>query len=587
MQDFQDTFVVVVGGLRGSEKSPPAGKKSLGIAREFYDFVVQSLPGATVIAPDCRIQLWSLKHPEIMAQELSQEISHAFDEAKKSRTFRQVFLIGFSTGGLILRRAYAVGRGLDRAGSLTSGRTEWSGKVSKIVYLSSILRGWSISSATPPLARLTYQPFQWAGQFLDLVTLGKVKLLSREIERHQPFVIETQIQQAKLEAQMSAQAQATPMTVHVLGSRDEFISPLDCLDAIPKAEHLFVELPNTCHVEMLDANSTGSTTEAGRRGKILAQVFRAADANELRSANPDELVGWDDINDYYDELDRPPNIPRGASTAHEVKHAVMIVHGIRDHGYWTKRIAKILKRRTETQVLRAPSPSYGYFNLVDFVRWPKRQRQAKWFMQQYADVRACYPNAEISFVGHSNGTYLAGRALAYSPAIEFRNIYFAGSVLPTSFQWSDYKAQVSGRVLNVMGPRDEVVAFLPGGIEGLGLSWMFGVGAAGYLGFSSNDVVDAPACVEVVNRRQPGNHRAGVDESVWNKIGDFILEDKVMDEPELSDPWWRLLAVKAPGLAPLVIVGALLLLIWAGFVLGGMSTAVLVTFLIAIVALKV
>ena len=111
----------------------------------------------------------------------------------------------------------------------------------------------------------------------------------------------------------------------------------------------------------------------------------------------------------------------------KVKDVVFVMHGIRDDGYWTHRIAKVIKEAAEeverkavgedvgkdaleSKCLVSRTPTYGYFPMGAFILpWIRRQK-VEWFMDMYVDVKARYPIATMHFVGHSNGTYLAARA---------------------------------------------------------------------------------------------------------------------------------------------------------------------------------
>lgn len=83
----------------------------------------------------------------------------------------------------------------------------------------------------------------------------------------------------------------------------------------------------------------------------------------------DWILPAQDIDDYLDPMDLVLETPEQKVEEH-VEHVVIIVHGIRDNGFWTKRVAKELKTlaRVEQISLRAPTPSYGYFSMWDFVR---------------------------------------------------------------------------------------------------------------------------------------------------------------------------------------------------------------------------
>ncbi len=64
-----------------------------------------------------------------------------------------------------------------------------------------------------------------------------------------------------------------------------------------------------------------------------------------------------------------------------------------------------------------------------------RRSKVEWLMDQYTENLALYPNADFSFVGHSNGTYLLAKALLEYPACKFKNVVFAGSVVNKNYDW--------------------------------------------------------------------------------------------------------------------------------------------------------
>ena len=88
------------------------------------------------------------------------------------------------------------------------------------------------------------------------------------------------------------------------------------------------------------------------------------------------------------------------------RHVVFVIHGIRDKGFWTKKIGRAIKERARDAGIRMRSvtSTYGYFALLPFIAPWTRQAKVEWLLDQYVGARALYPNAELfSYVGHSNG----------------------------------------------------------------------------------------------------------------------------------------------------------------------------------------
>jgi hypothetical protein len=152
--------------------------------------------------------------------------------------------------------------------------------------------------------------------------------------------------------------------------------------------------------------------------------------------------------------------------------------------------------------------------MASFLLRPDRQQKVRWFMDQYTDALATYPDAHtFDFIGHSNGTYLLGAALVRYKTLKIRNAYLAGSVLPQRFPWKTYVPRQVETVRNVVASRDWVVGIFPRLIEQLAewfditrVNGFWDVGAAGFRGFS--DLANG----SVRNIKfAPGAHGYGVD----------------------------------------------------------------------------
>jgi hypothetical protein len=139
------------------------------------------------------------------------------------------------------------------------------------------------------------------------------------------------------------------------------------------------------------------------------------------------------------------------------------------------------------------TPKYGYFPMASFLLLWDRQKNVRWFVDKYTEALAKYPNAQkISFIGHSNGTYLLASALERYDSTKFHNIYFAGSVVRKKFRWDVMIGERVNKFRNDMAASDWVVAFFPHLFElirmlpFLGDSKFFDVGSGGFHGFEEN-----------------------------------------------------------------------------------------------------
>jgi pimeloyl-ACP methyl ester carboxylesterase len=211
-------------------------------------------------------------------------------------------------------------------------------------------------------------------------------------------------------------------------------------------------------------------------------------------------------------------------------------------------------------VVRARTPTYGYFAMLPFVLpWIRRQK-VEWFMDQYVTARAYFPNGQISYVGHSNGTYLAARALRDYAAATFKHLFFAGSVVRRDFDWlSPIREGRLVKLHNIPAAGDWVVALLPKSVE-----WYkkFDLGGAGFDGFN-----DAGKHANITQPKAfaKGGHSAAIAEVHWDHIARFVIDGTVPPEqPEQAYvpsrvPWLRWLAELHLGLPILFLLLVILI----------------------------
>jgi hypothetical protein len=220
---------------------------------------------------------------------------------------------------------------------------------------------------------------------------------------------------------------------------------------------------------------------------------------------------------------------------HEITDVIFVIHGIRDEGHWTNKIARrvILKNKEangnrsdqDKRYFALETSRYGYFPMLLFaLPWTRRAKVA-WFTEQYAENLVLYPKAEFSFIGHSNGTYLLAQALKEYECCRFKRIVFAGSVAPKEYNWSNYiEAGRVQQVLNYVATGDWVVAIFPNFLH----YFQRDLGSAGHDGFSISD--NKLANIKYIK----GDHGAALNEHNWDAIAEFIVKDSP-DLPKLDD----------------------------------------------------
>jgi pimeloyl-ACP methyl ester carboxylesterase len=164
--------------------------------------------------------------------------------------------------------------------------------------------------------------------------------------------------------------------------------------------------------------------------------------------------------------------------------------------------------------------------MLSFLLPARRRAKVEWLMDQYAEAKALYPEAEFSFVGHSNGTYLLADALKRYPSCRFKHVVFAGSVVSTNYPWPDFLNRGSGEeghhpqvkaILNYVATHDWVVAFFPKALQMLPKALQKilrqDLGSGGHDGFAK---LPQPSRQQV--EYVYGGHSAALNEKNWDEM---------------------------------------------------------------------
>lgn len=276
--------------------------------------------------------------------------------------------------------------------------------------------------------------------------------------------------------------------------------------------------------------------------------------------------------------DRPALQPDNAAT-----HVVFVIHGIRDHGFWTQKIARVIKKEADEDNagkeadkhhhFRSFTGSYGYFAMVPFVLPWIRRWKSEWLMDHYVEVCALYPKADISFVGHSNGTYLLARALDDYPAAHFNRVVLAGSVIRRDFNWAKWLTPESAsrparvkQVLNYVATRDWVVAIFSKAFQPLDF---FDLGSAGHDGFDQYRRESRRPKQLSESHYIEGSHSAALTETQWDQIARFIVKGGPAPDAPGGDfrgrrRWWM---VASGWVSSLILLSLLWLVLGFGVAL--------------------
>lgn len=211
------------------------------------------------------------------------------------------------------------------------------------------------------------------------------------------------------------------------------------------------------------------------------------------------------------------------------KEVVVLVHGIRDFAYWQSEIRRPLE---EAGFVVEPT-NYGRFDLLRFLAPVPffRNSVIERVWHQLEQVYQSYPNAQISIIAHSFGTYVVSRLMQRKFNFRAHRIVFCGSVVPYDAPLEQVKTRFDAPLLNEVGTRD----IWPAVAE----SVTFGYGSAGSYGFKRPFARD--------RWHRGAGHSFFLSKSFCEKFWvPFLKSGKIVDAevaPELPVFWVRLLYV--------------------------------------------
>jgi pimeloyl-ACP methyl ester carboxylesterase len=436
-------------------------------------------------------------------------------------------------------------------------------------------RGWPTSK--PANLRTDQYAFAYAaGIFARLTGTGKVVL---DLLQGSPFVANMRVQWIDLFRAKGADA---PLVVHLLGGKDELVNREDSIDIEAGGpENVVIRtLEGLSHLDI--ATSIYEKHDNRRVLTPLAEDILTA-LTKKRSEFPKY---WPD---KIGALKTDPNI----------KQLIFVMHGIRDESNWPFDIKRAIEKSIgeRAEAVKVIPPQYRRFTMLPFLLYWDRQENVRWFMDQYTEARASYPNLEqVDFVGHSNGTYILASALQKYSVLKVRNVFFAGSVVPMQYNWQRVRQndQVTGKVWNICADFDWVVAILPQIFQQLS-DWikaeepkgLLDIGSSGFRGFLGG--VGTESFLRNL-KYISGTHGAAFDsknEKRLQAIVDFVTSD---DEQKLRSLWevdeppsWLTLASYLSWLLWLIGLGLIMLIGFVAYKRGWRWLAVYIAVILGIV----
>lgn len=518
--------------------------------------VHKAFPEADILIPEFPAGIVDDTNPLAVVQ----QITALLDAVCQEHLFEDIYFVGHSLGSVIARKIYACAW---KQTEIAPFETElehldtdrlWATKVKRIILLAGLSQGWQISHHLPLGQALA----QKVGCFIgDIRTLLRHPPFIYGFRRGAPFMTQLRIQwiamghmlneRFKNDEQFKNQARC--LTIQLLGTQDDIVSPEDNVDPVAGSNFVYLDVPKSGHANIaemypfwLDDDTLRATFSHLTKEELIAGQKRAKILYRALKSDRSELEKEQIL--PFDQRFPEPN--------ENIEHVVFVIHGIRDRGYWTNKIARRIQREyaNRGESCAIETSTYGYFPLLSFLIPFRRREKMEWLMGQYAEDLALYPRADFHYVGHSNGTYLLTKALEEYPCCRFNHVVFAGSVVSVMYDWkTKIRNYQVDRVLNFVATQDWVVAFFPKLFQFLGWKWQ-GLGSAGHDGFQELQEVNESDYLSSRTIPRPGynkgdgliyqvkyiqgGHGAALVENNWDTISEFVVNGIV--DPRQIDP---------------------------------------------------
>jgi pimeloyl-ACP methyl ester carboxylesterase len=218
-----------------------------------------------------------------------------------------------------------------------------------------------------------------------------------------------------------------------------------------------------------------------------------------------------------------------SSKASAAEQIVVLIHGIRTTAEWAELVRGLLERLPGVSVVPI---GYGYFDVLRFLLpGPTRRTPVERVRRELTAVRSAHPEAFITVIAHSFGTYIISRILADEAHPRLGRLVLCGSIIPQHFRWDLCSHRVDHKpILNECGTQD-IWPILAGRV-----TW--GYGPSGTFGFRSGSVVDRFHEVS-----HSGFFRKEFIESYWSPIiGGGRAFDSGLVERSRAPRWQTLLS---------------------------------------------
>ncbi len=343
--------------LHGMDSSPHKIADVIGIIED-------ELEPARILVPEMALR-WN-RHFDF--RELAGHLLDTLDQEMREHPAggcKRLYLIGHSAGGVLVQILYLLLHESERTGGLAALET---GQV-QLILLAPLNRGWQITHHLPITHKIS-----WALGFLLMMPSHAIAEAAErrdwdswlmQLRRGSSLITWLRLKWLQL-------GDKQPSVVQLLGSKDEIISWRDMVDAATAERTVFFDVPYSDHASVVDFADA-------RHGAARAMIFRKALQPDLSPPEENDYRVHSLENDEVKPIipwDEDPAKPDRA-----VSRVVFVIHGIRDEGHWTQKIANRARAiftqegQGSREQIAVETSSYGYFSMLQFLLPWEREKK--------------------------------------------------------------------------------------------------------------------------------------------------------------------------------------------------------------------
>lgn len=158
---------------------------------------------------------------------------------------------------------------------------------------------------------------------------------------------------------------------------------------------------------------------------------------------------------------------------------LILLHGIQTEAKWQQELRQEF---SDLSNLNTIPLGYGFKSPIQLLS-PHRSGPVNEILQKIRSIKSKEPNAKVSIIAHSFGTYIVSRILTEHPDIQFERVILCGCIIDKRFRWDKHAITMrSNSIINDVGARDIWPVFAT--------ITTLGYGSSGRIGFQTPEVKD-------------------------------------------------------------------------------------------------